>query len=74
MKGIIAFAIGNKNVEIIVENSKIVEHKIETSKNLFTKISFFNSDNSDMTEDEYNQFYDENTELVELLADLEVLL
>jgi NAD-dependent DNA ligase len=75
MNGKICFAIQDKNVEIVVENSKIVEHKIETveKENQFTKISYFNSDGSDMTDTEYDQFYDENTELIELLADLEVL-
>jgi NAD-dependent DNA ligase len=75
MIGKICFAIANKNVEIVVENSKIVKHNIKTvqKENQFTKISYFNSDNSDMRDDEYEQFYDENSELVELLADLEVL-
>lgn len=75
MIGKICFGIKNKNVEIVVENSKIVEHKIETveKENQFTKISYFNSDNSDMRDDEYELFYDENSTLIELLADLEVL-
>jgi len=75
MKGIIEFGIKNKNVQIVVENSKIVEHNIETvqESQKLTKMYFVNSDDSFMREDEYEQFYDENTELVELLADLEVL-
>lgn len=75
MNGKICFAIQDKNVEIVVENAKIMEHKIETvgSDMQFTKISYFNGDGSDMRDDEYEQFYDENSELIELLADLEVL-
>lgn len=75
MKGKIEFGIKNKNVQIVVENSKIVEHSIETvqESQKLTKMYFINSDDSFMREDEYEQFYDENTELVELLADLEVL-
>lgn len=73
MKGKIAFSIERKNVYVIVENGNIVNHKIEESESLFSKISYFNGNDSDMTEEEYNQFYNENTQLIELLADLDVL-
>jgi hypothetical protein len=72
MNGQICFAIKNKNVSVLVKNGEISEHKIYESGSLFTKLSFFNTDGSDMTEEEYNQFYDENTELIDFIADLEV--
>jgi len=72
MNGQICFAVKNKNVSVLVENGNINEHKIYESGALFTKLSFFNTDGSDMTEEEYNQFYDENTELIDFIADLEI--
>lgn len=73
MQGKITFSIKGKNVYVIVENGNIVNHEIEENESLFSKISYFNNNDSDMTEKEYNQFYNENTHLIELLADLEVL-
>lgn len=72
MNGQICFAIKNKNVSVLVKNGEISEHKIYESGSLFTKLSFFNTDGSDMTNKEYEKFYDENSKLVEFLADLEV--
>jgi|BioPla2DNA2_1021312.scaffolds.fasta_scaffold134244_1 hypothetical protein len=72
MNGQICFATKNKNVSVLVENGNVSEHKIYETGSLFTKLSFFNTDGSDMTEEEYNQFYDENTELIDFIADLEI--
>lgn len=72
MNGQICFATKNKNVSVLVENGNVSEHKIYETGSLFTKLSFFNRDGSDMTEEEYNQFYDENTELIDFIADLEI--
>ena len=55
MNGQICFATKNKNVSVLVENGNVSEHKIYETGSLFTKLSFFNTDGSDMTEEEYNQ-------------------
>ena len=72
MNGQICFSIKNKNVSILVENSEIVEHTIYENESNFSKITYFNTNGSDMTEEEYNRFYNENSQLVEFLADLEI--
>lgn len=72
MMGKIAFKLGEENVFVTVEGNKVLEVVKEDVESLFTKMMYFNEDNSEMTEEEYSTFYDENSEIVELLADIEV--
>ncbi|MEN6291711.1 MAG: hypothetical protein ABFD07_06815 [Methanobacterium sp.] len=74
MMGKIAFKLGEENVFVTVEGNKVLEVVKEDVESLFTKMMYFNEDNSEMTEEEYEAFYDENSEIVELLADIEVQL
>lgn len=74
MKGKIAFKLGGKNVFVTVEENKVLEVVKEDVESLFSKMMYFNEDDSEMTEEEYNTFYDENAGIVELLADIEVQL
>ena len=76
MNGKICFGIEDKNVEIDIVNSKIEGHDIEVlsdDNTQYTGVFCLKEDNSDMTDEEYNQFYEENNGLMSFLRDLESL-
>ena len=74
MIGKIMFSIEKENVEIIVEEGIIKSHsfqEVENKKYLYTDLTFFNEDYTLMTNKQYDAFYEENEEIIELIADLE---
>ena len=75
MDGKIVFGIerANINVEIEIRNGKIESHEVEQvdSEQVENKVLFYHLDLYEMTYEEYEKFYDENTELIDLVADIQ---
>lgn len=77
MKGTIKMGIKNDLIAIVnIENYEIIEYSIKNvrEEDVPEKMEFVNWDGFPMTDEEEEVFYDENANLIELLADLKVLL
>jgi len=77
MKGTIKMGIKNDLIAIVdIENYEIIEYSIKNvrEEDVPEKMEFVNGDGFPMTDEEEEVFYDENANLIELLADLKVLL
>ena len=77
MKGTIKMGIKNDLIAIVdIENYEIIEYSIKNvrEEDVPEKMEFVNWDGFPMTDEEFEEFYNDNGNIIEFLSDLEVLL